>query len=241
MSEQSQRWVGSSTPSKGSRSIAKAFLLSLGVHAALVGVLLGSLFSQTPSSQRVLAQPELLVDLAPVAHATTAATSAPQAAHPTLESAQQKITARSDPRVRSHAPVEQAAARLPDLAESDKGPSNPAHDVDVPVAAGEPNQQHGALPIELRVLDWLARYRTYPLAARRARIEGMVQLHVTLMPDGRLVDARVERSSGHPLLDQAALDLLARAAPLPSDFGSTRTEQIQLQLPIVYRMLASST
>ena len=90
------------------------------------------------------------------------------------------------------------------------------------------------------MLEWLA-LRDYPLAARRARIEGVVQLRVTLMPDGRLVGARVERSSGHPLLDRAALDLLARASPLPAEFASERTAQIELQLPIVYRMRTSST
>jgi protein TonB len=59
------------------------------------------------------------------------------------------------------------------------------------------------------------------------------------LPDGRLVDVRIEHSSGHAVLDQAALDLLTRAAPLPGDHGSVRTAQIELQLPIVYRMRAS--
>jgi len=90
--------------------------------------------------------------------------------------------------------------------------------------------------IDLRILDWLAQYRTYPLAARRARIEGVVQLRVTLLPDGTLTDARIEHSSGHAILDRAALELLSRAARLPDDFGSARSAEIELQLPIVYRM-----
>ena len=95
--------------------------------------------------------------------------------------------------------------------------------------------------IDLRVLEWLARYRSYPLAARRAHLEGVVRLRVTLMPDGRFIDARVEQSSGHALLDQAALDLLAHASPLPAELASERSGKIELQLPIVYRMRASST
>ena len=130
---------------------------------------------------------------------------------------------------------------MPSVAESNTSASNPTYSADSSVEAGALQAQEGAQPIELRVLDWLARYRAYPLAARRARIEGTVQLHVTLLPDGRLIDVRVERSSGHPLLDQAALDLLSRAAPLPRDFGSARTEQIELQLPIAYRMRTSSS
>ena len=92
----------------------------------------------------------------------------------------------------------------------------------------------------MRVLDWLARFRTYPLAARRARIEGTVHLRALLMPDGSLIDARVEQSSGHPILDKAALDLLQRAARLPASFGST-ADQVELRLPIVYRMAPSPT
>ena len=242
MSEQSHCWIGSSVNSNGPRTIAKAFLLSLCVHAILVGVLLGWLVLDSQSSQQELAEHKILVELSPVAHSTTAATPTVRASPaPKLESAQRTIAKHSEGSVRTHAAVEQPAARLPDPAESDTSPSSPAHEADLADDAGQQQAQDGAQPIELRVLDWLARYRAYPLAARRARIEGTVQLHVTLMPDGRLIDVRVERSSGHPMLDQAALELLARAARLPSDFGSARTEQIELQLPIAYRMRTSSS
>jgi protein TonB len=241
MSEQSHCWVGSSATSKGP-PIAKAFLLSLCVHAALAGVLMGWLVLDFPSSRQETRERELLVELSPVAHSTTAATSAARVPpEPKLENVRRTITERSDRRVRTRAPVDQPPARLPDRAESDTSPSSLAHEADATVEAGERQPREGALPIELRVLDWLARYREYPPAARRARIEGVVELHVTLMPDGRLIDVRVEHSSGHPMLDQAALELLARAAPLPNNFGDARTEQIELQLPIAYRMRTSSS
>ena len=89
--------------------------------------------------------------------------------------------------------------------------------------------------LQTHILDWLARHRDYPLAARRARLQGVVQVSATLMPDGRLLDGRVEHSSGHRLLDRAALDLLERASPVPilDGFQSARVE---LHLPIAYRM-----
>ena len=45
----------------------------------------------------------------------------------------------------------------------------------------------------------------YPEELRRQRIGGRVLLRVTIGPDGRVADAAVSRSSGEPLLDEAAL------------------------------------
>lgn len=46
----------------------------------------------------------------------------------------------------------------------------------------------------------------YPLAVACAGIGGVVELNISLGPDGKPADIRVERSSGQPLLDAAARD-----------------------------------
>ena len=56
-----------------------------------------------------------------------------------------------------------------------------------------------------------SRYRStpapdYPIASKRRHEEGVVQLVVTIGPDGRPMHVSLFRSSGHPLLDQAAID-----------------------------------
>jgi periplasmic protein TonB len=237
MSEQLHCWVGSAPSSSGLRSIAKALLISFCVHASIFFVLWQVISSQ---SQTTIAR-ELRMDLSPAARPTSAIESVSVPAEPKPEASKSQIRESSERIVRALVPIGQPATHLPAIAQSDAGLSDPTREADFPPQAEAQQSQVGEVPIDLRVLDWLARYRSYPLAARRARIEGVVELRVVLMPDGRLVNARVERSSGHPLLDQAALDLLARAAPLPSDFGSARTEQIELQLPIVFRMRTSST
>jgi protein TonB len=54
----------------------------------------------------------------------------------------------------------------------------------------------------------------YPLdAVRRAALTGSPVVEVRVAADGRLVDAVVVRSSGHIVLDQAALNILRLAAP----------------------------
>ena len=233
MSQQLYAWAHSTATAAGPRSMARAFLISLCLHAALIGVI--GRFVSTRESQP--AQRELRLELTPGPRPMTAAPLAAVHAEPRQDNSARKIKQRSDRLTRASAA--QPATQSSDPAGRTSIPSNPAGDADVPLAAERPEPQESARPIEPRVLDWLARYRTYPLEARRARIEGVVQLRVTLMSDGRLVDARVEQSSGHLVLDRAALDLLARASPLPDEF--TTIGQVELQLPIVYRMRAPSS
>lgn len=89
----------------------------------------------------------------------------------------------------------------------------------------------------VRILAWLSQYRRYPPSARRARLEGTVEIVVVLLPDGRLVQQRVAQSSGHAVLDQAALELLRRASPVPAaTFDTGEAAELELHLPIVYRL-----
>jgi protein TonB len=59
------------------------------------------------------------------------------------------------------------------------------------------------------------RYRTnstpdYPLSCKRRREEGMVLLNVVVQADGLPAAVSLAQSSGHPLLDKAALDAVRR-------------------------------
>jgi len=64
----------------------------------------------------------------------------------------------------------------------------------------------------------------YPLdIIRRAHLTGSPIVEVRVGSDGRLVDARVVRSSGHIALDQAAMNILRLAAPFepfPSELAA---------------------
>ncbi|HEU4620774.1 MAG TPA: TonB family protein [Burkholderiaceae bacterium] len=52
----------------------------------------------------------------------------------------------------------------------------------------------------------------YPEAAR-GKLYGQVQITIVLDKDGTVYSAELSKSSGHKLLDQAALDIVRRAAP----------------------------
>ncbi|MFL0796285.1 MAG: energy transducer TonB [Cellvibrionaceae bacterium] len=55
--------------------------------------------------------------------------------------------------------------------------------------------------------------RYYPEEARRQQLFGDVRLLVSLKPNGTIYEARVLQSSGHNILDNAALQIVHRAAP----------------------------
>lgn len=77
--------------------------------------------------------------------------------------------------------------------------------------------------------------KQYPHMARANRWEGRVVLRAVIGEDGQLVDLKIAESSGHSVLDEAALDVLKNAAPLtlPQPLGRS---QVVVQVPISYRL-----
>lgn len=55
----------------------------------------------------------------------------------------------------------------------------------------------------------------YPEAAKQQKIFGELRLVVSLMPDGSVLDVKILASSGHKVLDQAAVRIVHLAAPYP--------------------------
>lgn len=75
----------------------------------------------------------------------------------------------------------------------------------------------------------IERVWTYPDAARRDGLEGTVWLRFRIGPDGSVEQVEVDRSSGHALLDDAAITAVRRAGPYPSYGGPIR-------YPFTYRL-----
>jgi protein TonB len=64
----------------------------------------------------------------------------------------------------------------------------------------------------------------YPSAAQRRGLRGNPVVEVAISRDGKLASASIRRSSGHPEIDAAALDILRLASPFdpfPPELGNT--------------------
>ncbi|BAU46777.1 cell envelope biogenesis protein TonB [Sulfurifustis variabilis] len=75
----------------------------------------------------------------------------------------------------------------------------------------------------------------YPLAARRQGIEGRVLLTAHVRADGSCRDVRLKQSSGHSLLDRAALDTVKRWRFLPASRAGNAIDS-WVDVPIRFRL-----
>jgi protein TonB len=82
------------------------------------------------------------------------------------------------------------------------------------ISSASTRRSHDALYLD----NWRRRIEAvgninYPEQARRNRIYGSLRLLVSILPDGSVNDIQILESSGHNLLDQAAVEIVNLAAP----------------------------
>lgn len=86
------------------------------------------------------------------------------------------------------------------------------------------------------VRRWVQRYRKYPEEAVKQKQEGVVQLGFKFTRDGTVIDAWIEKSSGFPLLDQAALNMIHAASPIPKVPDRYKGDTLTLVMPENFRI-----
>ncbi len=223
-------------PPKNGRAFA-AFGLSLGIHALFFGLIAWSLRGE----QRPIVVPiELVFGLASPAveiadapqtpESSEASASAPLAPdgveppRPELEHGVSRVAKPGNPVLASLTdarPTRMVTPQLPDA------PNASAHAADA--------------VLELAVYDWLKRHQRYPRAARRAGLEGTARVRFVIDRRGVLRERELVASSGHAVLDRAALELLERAAPYPALPARVAIDAVELTLPVEYRLNADAT
>ena len=89
--------------------------------------------------------------------------------------------------------------------------------------------------------NWLvqaiAAHFTYPAIARRHHWQGKVRIALRIEADGRVSHIDLVNSSGHAVLDQAALNTLAKIARIPNATAWLRGHDFDMVIPIEYRLL----
>jgi protein TonB len=105
--------------------------------------------------------------------------------------------------------------------------STAAHPPATVAVAAQPEKMRGAAL--QRTQSALSKHLFYPPEAVAAGLEGDVVLLLTLTEDGRIAAAEIASSSGHPLLDQAALAAAGQIGVLPGNPHQTL-------LPVSFRL-----
>lgn len=120
------------------------------------------------------------------------------------------------PKQESPAP-EAAAAPLPGGGEGPPAKTGTAHiGPGDATQAGRPDFDPAALDrFWAEVRSRIAINQQYPLWARRNNIEGVVVVRFSLTKEGRVQKVELEKSSGHSVLDEAAVEAVLRGDPYP--------------------------
>jgi TonB family protein len=111
-------------------------------------------------------------------------------------------------------------------------PSPLRNPTDVIIGPSGPSQNDYFMQLHRR----LAQHRYYPQSARDRHQEGRVVVRLVIARDGRLLDARVERSSGVPAIDAAEVDTVKRAAPFPPLPLHVAGESASFLVPVTYEL-----
>src|SRR5258708_29761164 len=82
----------------------------------------------------------------------------------------------------------------------------------------------------------LYQHQEYPWMARRRGVQGRVILRLAVARSGNVTEARIETSSGAELLDQAAVDMVHRANPLPPLPASFVGDRAEFRVPVEFAL-----
>jgi len=87
-----------------------------------------------------------------------------------------------------------------------------------------------------QVIAHINRNKRYPSSAQKRREEGVVQLQFVIDTAGNVQSSRIVRSSGFAELDQATLEMIRRASPVPAPPADIGQSRITLTVPINFNL-----
>jgi protein TonB len=88
-----------------------------------------------------------------------------------------------------------------------------------------------------QISAWIDANKDYPGEVKKRKQQGTVTVRFSINRDGELLNASVRKSSGHALLDQAALATLARASPFPPIPAFMNRQTLSIVVPIDYSLI----
>ena len=237
-----------SSKEEGARRFVGLLLLSLVLHALVLAWANGPV-RQLPSPQLLITATLRLV----AAPATVQVSPAPAAAVPQESRAQKQSSlprrlesspaSRSEPVANARpAPQEVRQPQPPSEHRPEPeayGAARPTIGDATPVVA-RPDQQSLLGRYAQQLSRLLASHQEYPRLAAQRGWEGEVRLRLKVARQGNLLSVQVDRSSGHDILDQHAMQLVDLASGLPPLPDGLEGSEISVIVPVNYRLKKSA-
>jgi len=87
-----------------------------------------------------------------------------------------------------------------------------------------------------KVQEQINRALTYPAVAREAGWQGSLKIGLSLAPNGKILEAKITKSSGYEVFDKAALDIARAAGPYSPFPESIEAHSLWVEVPVVYSL-----
>ena len=163
---------------------------------------------------------------------------------------QQTTSLPTDPPAESYPPL---LTPVPPSTEATPASRLSAHSLDpqhipgsstVPDQVASPEPSSPTTPVARKPdYGWLAdtllhridELKQYPASARLSHVEGRVIVRIVIEEGGQIASVAIATSSGHDVLDQAALETLRRASPI-SLSRPLEKSPVTIQIPLSYRL-----
>jgi protein TonB len=232
------------------RPLASAILVSLAIHATAL-----TLFPQLRPLKND--QPPLLqVEILNPPREERAAAELPKAAAPQPEVKRLPVPAPERPRqkvpkvvpelsVRQQAPtaVAPASSQPEVLTAAPEAPSQFSVPV-APASSSAPVRETEVAPPDPDLLagygralsDAIGRYQRYPRVAQMRGWQGTATVALKFGSGHKLLSTTLQKSSGHEILDDQAVEMVKDAQPLPKPPESLRNRDFTVLVPIAFRL-----
>jgi protein TonB len=86
------------------------------------------------------------------------------------------------------------------------------------------------------LLAWLERHKHYPRQARISRMEGNAILYFRIDRDGKVLDYQLVQSTGHYVLDDAVIDMIKSASPVPTPPTQLSIAELNFRVPVTFAL-----
>lgn len=214
-------------------------ILSAPANAEIPAIAVEVITLATPAPPPPPPEPVVIDEPPPLIESTVAETVIEPPPPPKVEKRKPEPKPESKPRPKPKPvktppkPVEQPPERVATTAIETPAPAPAAQQTAAVPTVG----RAGPPPNYLSLLhSALERNKDYPRAARQKRQQGRAMLRFAIDRSGKVLDYKIEKSTGYDTLDREVVAMIQRASPLPPMPAEMTGERLEVVVPVPFTL-----